>query len=334
MPLRKKGPTKGTAHPSRGVRPGVEVLEDRTLPSNVLLIDFSPDRLPRESQRPGSFAAGFLAQAADGRTPRFLDFNHNGKVNGADVNLAVQEIVQRVRAYFAGYDLSVQWGDVRRNTQLGRRERIVSREAAAPNHVYVIYVGGMAFDGTAGTFGEAYQAPVGYNLEYYGYAFSTSMIRWYERNDPSAQPERFAADVGTTVAHEFGHLLGLGHVFGNPPGDPNPMNYNVDPLTGYFPDAVYPQIELRDTSLNPYWGPQDPAAEIRASLAGQPAYDTRGLIYSLAPGSGGKRSKFEKTTAREIVGGQMTGARAAHQAHRARAWADAVDAVHAAAGMT
>jgi hypothetical protein len=280
----------------------VEALEDRTLPSNVLLIDFSPDRMPRETQQPGTFASGFQVHTGNGRSPGFLDFDHNGKVNRADVNLAVREIVQRVQAYFTGYDVSVQWGDVGRNTQLGRRERVVSRDAASPEHLYVVYLGGMAFDGSRGTFGEAYQAPVGDNLEYYAFAFSTSMIRWYQRNLPSASPERFAADVGTTVAHEFGHLLGLGHVLGNPPGDPNPMNYNVDPLTGYFPDTVYPQIDLRDTSLDPYWGPQDPAAEIRASLAGQPAYDTTGLIYSLLPGAGGKRIELEKTTAREIAG--------------------------------
>jgi hypothetical protein len=288
----------------------VEALEGRALPSNVLLIDFTPDRLPHESQQLASFAGGFEAAIAGGRVPHFLDFNHNGRIGPADVNLAVQAIVQRVDTYFSGYDLSIQWGDVSRNTQLGRRERALSQEAATPEHLYVLYVGGMAFDGTIGTFGEAYQAPVGYNMEYYAYAFSASMVRWYARNRPSASPAVFADDVGTTVAHEFGHLLGLGHVLGNPAGDPNPMNYNADPVTAYFPDTVYSEIQLRDTDLNPYYGPQNPAQEIRTSLAGQPAYDPSGLYYSQNGGNGGKRSKLDRTSVREreIAGCQ----RAAH----------------------
>jgi hypothetical protein len=326
-------------------RPSVEVLEERTLLSNILLVDFSPDWLPHEGRRLPPFSHGFQIRNAHGRPFRFLDFDHDGRVNGNDVRLMAQAIVQRVDTYFAGYDLTIESGDLGKNTQLGLRTRQIALDAATPEHVYVIYVGGVAFGGDISTFGEAYQAPVGYNLEYYAYAFSESMIRWYQQNLRSASPQEFANDLGTTVAHEFGHLLGLGHVLGNPLGDPNPMNYNANPDTAYFPDATYPQIELRDTNLNAYWAPQDPAAEIRASLAGQPAYDTTGLIYNIAPGGSKRLASREVTSALEISGTRLPPrphhpAGAGKPAHRGvkdvgilpgAAWADAVAVVHAGA---
>jgi hypothetical protein len=88
------------------------------------------------------------------------------------------------------------------------------------------------------------------------------------------------------------------------------MNYNANPDTAYFPDVVYPQIQLRDTNLDAYWGQQDPAQEIRQSLAGQSAYPTAGLIYSIRPGTGGKReaareASLEVTSALEISGTRL-----------------------------
>jgi hypothetical protein len=322
----RSGPTK---------LPTVEVLEDRTLLSNTLLIDFSPGRLPDERQHLASFASGMKLTNANGRAYHFLDFDHDGKVNRADIGRMAQAIGQRVQTYFAGYDLHVVMGDVGKNSRLGLRMRLDSQDSPVPDHLYIIYVGGVSFDGTISTFGEAYQAPVGTNLEYYAFAFSESMIRWYGKNLPFAAPQQFANDLGTTVAHEFGHLLGLGHVAGNPPGDPNPMNYSSDPDTAYFPDATYPAIQLRDSNLNAYWGQQDPAAEIRASLAGQPAYNPSGLIYSITPGSTPKRlaarvASMEKTSALEIAWTRLHAHQHTHPAGHAD-WAKAVDAAFAAA---
>jgi hypothetical protein len=68
----------GTRQPApRSLRPTAEVLEARTLLSNLLLIDFTPDRLPHEGRLP-PFAHGFQIRNAHGRPLRFLDFDIEG----------------------------------------------------------------------------------------------------------------------------------------------------------------------------------------------------------------------------------------------------------------
>jgi hypothetical protein len=318
----------------RGVRPVVEPLEDRTLPTNLIFLDFTPDKVPGEARRPDSFISGFHLRGPHGHTPTFLDFNHDGKVNGADAVLAYQDILVDMAHYYAGFDAIVTGGDLGRNTQLGWDWHLMG-QTVPDLHVYVMYVGGMSFDGDIGTFGESYQAPPGFNLEWYAFDFSSSMIRWYMQNNPTAAPEQFAQDVALTAAHETGHMLGLGHVFANPPGDTNIMNYNADPATANIPDRVYPLIELRDINLNPVWGPQNPAQEVRDSLAGQPAYPTAGLTYTTGGGgSAPKRGGLERTSAAEVVGPvphHHAGAAFAGAGHHSQAWADAVEALFAAA---
>jgi hypothetical protein len=310
----------------------VEQLEDRNLLSTFLVLDYTPDRIPTESVRAASFSSGFNIRTRGGYAPGFLDFNNNGVVSNADVNLAAREIANRTADYFSGFDVQVVFGDVRRNTNMG--QRLLFEGQTGPDPVYVVYVGGSSFDRDPSVFGVAFQAPVGYNNEFYAHTFFANMVRWYVRNDPRATPEDFAQDVATTVAHEFGHLLGLGHVAGNPVGDPNPMNYTADPNTAYFPDAWDSQTELKDVWLNSFYGYQNPAQELLDSFAGQPAFDTDGLTYTSGEG------EPDRLRAGEMVG------HARHRKHeseldeivRALSWQhrktdpglkQALDAVHA-----
>jgi hypothetical protein len=262
-------------HPTRTFRPTAEALEERTLPAALFVLDFTPDRIPGEARQADAFAEAFRSP----RGPRrFLDFNRNGRVNAADARLAAARVGERVNELLHGFDIQIHLGDVGRDTRLGQRLLRQGNQSGTPT--YVIYLGGKSFDGDVGTFGEAYQAPEGFNLPYYGFAFTGNMARWYRFNEPGADPESFAADVAATAVHEFAHMLGLGHPEGSLPGDTNILNHAVDFHNADFPDRVYERVVLYDATLRRTQGPQNPRQEMLASLAGQPAFSPRGLRYS------------------------------------------------------
>src|SRR5262249_2763187 len=210
--------------PSRrsGFRPQVESLEGRTLLSNFLVVDFNPDRIPGELKRAEPSTRPF-GRRIDGHTPRFLDFNHDGRVSAADVAPAVKQILLDTAAYLAGFDVVVVPGDVGRNTNLG--QRLLHLGDVTDNPTYVVYLGVLDFAVSAAehrlrifprAFGASFQAPVGFNLQYYALAYFTTMVVWYQANRPGATPEQFAQDAARTVVHEFGHLLGLGDTLQGP----------------------------------------------------------------------------------------------------------------------
>jgi hypothetical protein len=212
---------------TRTFRPTAEALEERTLPTALFVLDFTPDRIPGEARRTAAFADAFRRP----RGPRrFLDFNRDGRVNGADAVLAAARIGERANELLRGFDIQINAGDLGRDTRLGQRLLRQGNRAGTPT--YVIYLGGESFDGDVGTFGEAYQAPEGFNLPYYGFAFTGNMARWYRFNDPGAEPESFAADMAATAVHEFAHLLGLGHPEGSLPGDTSILNHAADFRSG------------------------------------------------------------------------------------------------------
>jgi hypothetical protein len=66
------------------------------------------------------------------------------------------------------------------------------------------------------------------------------------------------------------------------------MSRFVDPNIAPFPDRVYRDVQLTATGRDASFldGPQNPAAEVRASLQGQPAFSTAGLFYSNDRGPG------------------------------------------------
>lgn len=194
----------------------VEPLEDRTAPAVTrLIVDFNLDA----GQRPvgfgfnhRTFADAFSNANSLGIAPRFLDFNRDGILDVADVRLAAEAILNRVREYFlpfAHQRVSVEGADLEGNTNAGRR--LLRRGVASPNlQVFVIYLGGSLPD--LRVFGRAPQAAIGANFEGFGQVYSDAVTEVFlALGRGEGSPQRWAEIVASSVAHEFGHLLGLGH---------------------------------------------------------------------------------------------------------------------------
>jgi hypothetical protein len=255
-------------------RPRIEALEDRRLLANYVLLDFTPDALPGEYRQEG-FASAFNLRDAYGRAPAFLDMNGDRVVNGTDVNSAAQQIVNRVGRYLNGVNLAVRWGDVWSDTSLGR-QWLQAGLRSAGDQVFVVYVGGrnQNYPGTPPTItGSAHQAPVGYNNEWYALVWSSTITARLAALPQTPTASYFVELTAWNVAHEFGHLVGLGHVPGNPLNDPfnNVMNYatGTRPQLAQYPNVTYNNVELRNYSNQIFYSGQNPAAELRLSLSGQ-----------------------------------------------------------------
>lgn len=271
---------------SASFRPEVERLEDRALLTSVFVLDFSPDRIPGEQRQAEAFVEAFRGPQA--RRRRFLDFNRNGRVTVRDAGLGAAKIVERAAVYLRGLDIALVWGDLGGRSRLGVRSLRQGAANGTPTHV--IYLGGTSFDGDTATLGEAYQAPAGFNLSHYGFAFTRNIVRLFEVGARFAPPEDFAGEVAQTAVHEFAHLLGLGHPEGTFPGELSIMNHDVDFRQATFPDRPYERVVLYDSVLTRTVGPQNPMEELRLSLAGQPLFSPAGLRYSNRPGEGRRGS--------------------------------------------
>lgn len=263
---------------ARRYRPRLEDLEDRlVLTRTVLLVDFGQDPglrplAPDLGFDGHTFAQTFNLTDASGHGPAFLDFNGDGQVNAADVPAAAGAVVQDVANYFApfqGQHVTVSWADVTQETGVGRgllRQGIRSKRLQG----FVVYVGGAEVISTV--FGRAVEAAKGFNYEGYGRVYPEAVVPFLEATDPTAAPATFAADLASSVAHEFGHLLGLGHPFDATAQQDNVMEpLRVRGQDG-FVSRSYPAFLVRRAAGRRFLfiGRQDPFAELRRSFRGQP----------------------------------------------------------------
>jgi hypothetical protein len=264
--------------PRRTCRPQVEALEARCVPKvTQLIVDFTPDVgvFFHRNYRRNDFADTFRITDAHGKAPAFLDFNHDGVVDTTtDPALAEKMILADVTNYFRPflrYHVSIVGISPGATSGQGLAD-VRAGIASKPLQVFLMYVGGSDGDpATSGTYGISIQANQGRNFEGFGHAFSDTIVYGMMQNNPNATPQAFAAFIASTVAHEIGHMLGLGHP---QPDYTHPTNVMDSSATG-IGDHFWRRTVLAKVLINDKFviQPQNAFAELTASFRGQPNED-------------------------------------------------------------
>jgi hypothetical protein len=267
------------AKPLSAYHPQVEALEARCLPRvTQLIVDFTPDIgvFFHSNFRRHDFADTFGITGANGMSPLFLDFNGDGVVDTTtDPALAKQQILADVADYFrpfSRFNVSILGISPGASSGVGLAD-LNAGLASRSLQVFLLNVGGSDGDpATSGVYGVSIQANKGRNWEGFGHAFTDTIAYGLMQNNPSATPNDFAAFVASTIAHETGHMLGLGHP---QPDYTHPNNVMDSSATGvgdrFLRRPVLAKVLINDRFVKE---PQNAFTELKASFKGQPNEDT------------------------------------------------------------
>lgn len=272
----------------------VEALEGRLCPAkfNYLVLDYTT---PAKTLRldDGSFVRGASFDTIFTARYSWLDFNSDKVVNGKDAGIARQQMKQRLAKFFDGIPnrpviQSGGLGDTA-SFDLGQSKLRISRGSFG-QLTDVIYVGGRTFLHDKRIWGVAFQAPEVSNYEHYGFVFAENDAAFVNSKKVPARAKRtdFINSVAKAIAHEYGHLMGLGHVKGNSPFDSNVMNYNAAPSKANFPNVPYSQIHLQrfaNGAIESFCGPQNPYQELTNSFGTAQRDHAVQTLYSRAVGN-------------------------------------------------
>ena len=250
----------------------VEQLEDRRLLATTrLIIDFTPDNIDGEYgvNEIGDFRDAFYTFSPNDARATLLDYNGDGVAELEDADLAARDIGKAVRQFFDVFNseddievsvLTRRTDPATNNVRFGGyRELIQSSESV---NTHVIFVGhsnpvdddwGFSFSGNHDSEGRIF------SRQFYSYVFSEPVADIllsdrYTTLPAAPTAEDYTDFMALTIAHEFAHQLGAGHVFAfappteeledlaRAPGFDDVMNYypNVDPKSARFLSAASP----------------------------------------------------------------------------------------------
>jgi hypothetical protein len=268
-------------------RPRLEHLEDRTMLANYVVLDFTPDVISNE------ITVGRFANTFDGSvnaTNRFLNYDDSDSVlDNDDARLAANQIASKVKQLLKPFidnsslDLQVLFTpSVTSTADPGAGEtRLAAGRASDEDNVYVIYVGDLPPSEELPDLGLSLQAFEGENNETYGYVFGKAVANYLKSGD---YKWKSVSDMTTTdyttvmayaVAHELGHLWGLGHIQDRSDFPPtfaenyhHVMNYpkHADPGSARFLDDALYWTEVLKTNGDHEYSKINAKQEVERSL--------------------------------------------------------------------
>jgi Ca2+-binding RTX toxin-like protein len=221
--FRRPRPTRTTRHRRPPALRPLERLDERDLPSTLVLLDFNgatqddldraaryapawPDH-PTAGGLPYGFVAGFAILNSDYDRFQFLDFDGDGELDAVDGELAVNEVLANVRDDFAPYDVTV-----RREDSTGAALDAMRRNGG---HDTLVFVNGGFPGEDPGGGGQAPRDDVGNVGQDVCAAGDTVSLATEIADEGSAGTyarNSFLNFMSSAIAHEVGHSFGLHHV--------------------------------------------------------------------------------------------------------------------------
>lgn len=199
----------------------VETLEPRLVPASLgtktAILDFGGVTLNQAELQSGGwgFNSAQVSTFKDLFTADrpFLDLNFDGAVNDSDAQIGIDQIVAKVKADFAPYDLNVRVDSWSHNSGILTDARV--------GDVMVFITGQNAFTSFGGL------APwIDLGNEHDEMVF-VSGDKFLAFGSDATAAAKFINGVADAVSHEMGHAFGLGHLVADPSGAVDPITHHI-----------------------------------------------------------------------------------------------------------